>query len=408
MKPYNLRSAVIVASLFITLFIVFGGGYNAAGVFFAPMLKDLRWSSTRLSSLQTALALTAGITAPLTGWIIDRVGARLVMSVGVALAGLAFLLISRAQTFGLMFAAYVALGAAVSGATLLPCAVVIANWFGDRRGAALGITMSGTSLGGMVMTLVAARIIATAGWRAGFVAFAVPVFFIVLPLVLATVSTRPATDKTSPKFTSASFGLDIHQAVRAASFWMIAAAQFCYSLATAGAIVHTVPYLILMGYHPGRAAQIMSLTFALASIGKPLVGYAADYLSGRAALAITLLLASLGQLLLLGARNVPVLLTYVLVYGLMSGAPLALIPMVIADSLGLKRFGSVAGVTGVAMTIGAAAGPLMAGWIVDRGFGYATAFTVFAGSLALGAATAELCFPLRVTENYPGPTFRPS
>jgi hypothetical protein len=32
---------IIVASLFITLFIVFGWGYDTAGVFFAPMLKDL-------------------------------------------------------------------------------------------------------------------------------------------------------------------------------------------------------------------------------------------------------------------------------------------------------------------------------------------------------------------------------
>jgi MFS family permease len=95
MRNYKQRGWVIVVSLFITLFIVFGSGYDAAGVFFAPMLMDLSWSRTRLSSLQTALALSAGITAPLTGWLIDRVGAQSVMSVGVALAGIAFLSVAR-------------------------------------------------------------------------------------------------------------------------------------------------------------------------------------------------------------------------------------------------------------------------------------------------------------------------
>jgi len=52
MKLYDLRSGMIVASLFITFFIVFGAGYDAAGVFFAPMLNDLRWSRTGRAGLK--------------------------------------------------------------------------------------------------------------------------------------------------------------------------------------------------------------------------------------------------------------------------------------------------------------------------------------------------------------------
>lgn len=404
MKSREHSGWVIVASLFITLFIVFGSGYDAAGVFFVPMLGDLGWSRTRLSSLQTALALTAGMTAPAAGWLIDRIEARAVMSVGVVLAGAAFVLVSRAHAFGFLLAAYVVLGAGLSAATLLPCSLVVANWFGDRRGTALGITMAGASLGGMVMTLVAARIIAAAGWRAGFIVLALPMFFVALPLVAATVSTRPSGDKNLNVSDAASAlpGLDVGQALRVPSFWMIALAQFCYSFASAGATVHTVAYLILMGYRPERAAQVMSLTFGLASLGKPLVGYTADYLGGRTALAVSLALAALGQFLLLGARSVPMLGGYTLIYGLMSGAPLALIPMVIADSLGLKRFGSVGGLTGVSMTAGAATGPLIAGWIFDSGFGYAAAFALFAVTLMGGAMAAALCSPLIADESSSG------
>ncbi len=397
MKSDGYRDWLIVASLFLTLFIVFGSGYDTAGVFFAPMLGELGWSRTRLSSLQTVLALTAGMAAPAVGWLLDRFEARAIMAAGVAFAGVGLMLASRAHSFALMVAAFIVLGAGICAATLLPCAFVIANWFGERRGTALGVTMAGASCGGMVMTLVAARAIAAAGWRMGFLILAMPMFLIALPLVLATVRTRPSREGNRSVADAALVrpGLDIGQAVRARSFWMIAVAQFCYSFASVGATVHTVPYLILIGYRPERAAQVLSATFGLAALGKPLVGYAADYLSGRIALALSLMLAALGQFLLLGARGgAAPLVAYALIYGVMSGAPLALIPMLIADSLGLKRFGSVGGITGVSMTVGAATGPLIAGWIFDVERSYTAAFVLFAAMLGLGAIAASRCSPL--------------
>jgi len=81
------RGWLIVASLFVTLFVVFGGGYNTAGVFFAPMRRYFGWSSTRQSSLQTILALTAGVAVPFIGWLLDQLEARLVMSAGIVVGG---------------------------------------------------------------------------------------------------------------------------------------------------------------------------------------------------------------------------------------------------------------------------------------------------------------------------------
>ncbi len=396
MTPRERRGWLVVASLFISLFVVFGGGYNTSGVFFAPMRKYFGWSSTRQSSLQTILALTAGVTVPLFGWLLDKIEARLVMTGGIIVAGCALLLASRANSFSTLTLAYVGLGVAIAAATLLPAGLVIANWFKERRGMALGIATAGTSIGGMVMTLVAASTIGAAGWRAGYVALALPTFFIAAPLVALMVRTRPpgeghGAEQSANPLTA---GLDIGPALRSRSFWMIAAAQFCFSLSGAGATVHTVPFLIRSGFGPERAAQVFSVTFALASIGKFLMGYGADVLTGRVALAFTLALGAIGQMLLLGARSNLILGGYALVYGTMSGAPLALIPMVIAESFGLKRFGSVSGLTGICITLGGAAGPLLGGLIYDSGLGYPAVFALFAASLAAGSAAAFACSPL--------------
>lgn len=396
MTPRDRRGWLIVASLFVTLFVVFGGGYNTSGVFFEPMRKYFGWSSTRQSSLQTILALTAGVTVPIFGWLLDRLEARVVMSTGIILAGGALLLASRANSFGTLTLAFIALGVAIAAATLLPTGLVIANWFKERRGMALGMATSGTSIGGMVMTLVAARTIEAEGWRAGFIVLALPTFLIAAPMVALLVRTRPPgeSDRTEQSANPLAGGLDIGPALRSRSFWMIGAVQFCYSLAGAGATVHTVPYLIRAAFRPDRAAQVFSITFGLASAGKFLMGYSADLLTGRVALALTLAFAALGQILLLGARSNLMFGGYALLYGTMSGAPLALIPMVIAESCGLKRFGSVSGLTGICTTLGGAAGPLLSGLIIDSGLGYSTVFALFSAALAAGSVAALACAPL--------------
>ena len=73
------------------------------------------------------------------------------------------------------------------------------------------------------------------------------------------------------------------------------------------------------------------------------------------------------------------------------GAPLVLVPMLVADSLGLKRFGSIGGITGVCNTIGAAVGSVGGGKIYDLSGSYVPAFEVFVVMCLLGAAVTYSC-----------------
>ena len=76
-------------------------------------------------------------------------------------------------------------------ATLLPAALVVANWFQVKRGMAMGVAIAGVSAGGMIMVQVAAAVIQAGGWRDAYTALALPVLLVVFPLVLLVVRTRP-------------------------------------------------------------------------------------------------------------------------------------------------------------------------------------------------------------------------
>ena len=404
-----------VASLFVTLFLIFGSGYNTAGVFVTPLIKEFGWKRAKISFLQSVLAASAGFGGPLAGWLLDRVEARRVMVIGAAVAGCAWLLASRAHSYPVLVVAYMLMGLGLTGATLLPAALIIANWFSGNRGTAMGITFAGTSSGGAVMTFVAAAVIAHRGWRNAYVGLAIPMFIVVIPLVLWMIRTRPQDasqdashrgdaprptgEKTSVSAIADSLpGFELSEAIRTRSFWMLCMAQFLFATVAAGAGLHLIPYLIGQGYKEEFAAGMMSVVFLFTTAGKLCMGVASDRISARIALVANFIGAAIGMVLIFGARNPLLLYPFVAMFGFTLGAPLVLIPLLTADSLGLKRFGAINGVAGVWNTLGAFIGPVMLGQIFDVTGSYSNAFEICLALNILGAAATLACLPFEAEQ----------
>lgn len=265
-----------------------------------------------------------GLSAPLVGWLLDRVEARLVIIAGAAAGGLAFLVASQSNSFGLMLVAYLGIGVAVAAGTMVPASFVIANWFEPRRrGLAMGVTFAGTTVGGAVMTQVVNYSIQYSGWRAAYAALAVPAFVVVIPLVFIMVRSRPpgALQMTVAAARAHLPGLETSAAVKTRSFWMIVLAQFCFAFAAAGAVIHLVTYLEGVGYSRSGAAWVMSCVFALTSMGKVSMGMFADRASARIALTVNFIAQVIGLFLALGAHNTAIGVSFILVFGLTAGSP---------------------------------------------------------------------------------------
>ncbi|HXW83337.1 MAG TPA: MFS transporter [Candidatus Binataceae bacterium] len=385
---------IIVASLWATLFIVFGGGYNAAGIFITPLLKTFPWSRAQVSTLQGGLALTAGLCAPLVGWLLDRIEARVVMVAGAITSAGAYLVAANAHSYSLMLAAYLILGLGVGAATFLPASLVIANWFGARRGAAMGAGFSGSALGGTVMILVGAWAISHfGGWRAGYVTLAAPMVVVIVPLLLIVVRSHPPEARSSSvaEVTAALPGFELQESLRTRSFWMICVVQVLYGAIGAGSALHLITYLIGLGYSATFAAGVQSLVLAFAALGKLGMGVVSDRVSARRALVLNWVAMGSGMILIFGAASPVLLVPFVLVYGLSLGAPLVLVPLLQAEALGLKRFGSIGGITALCQTIGSALGPIVVGRIFDVTGSYGLAFQTFALMSVAGLIATMMC-----------------
>jgi MFS family permease len=396
MTPQERRGWFMVVSLFVVLLLVFGGGYNTVPVFLPALLRAFpSWSHQRVSILASVLAASAGLSVVPVGWLIDRVEARIVMIAGALAVGAAFLIASQANALAPLIGAYLLVGFGIAAGTVLPASLVIANWFTARRGIAMGLANSGSTTGGMVMTLAAGFFIRHWGWRVAYLLIGLPMIAVAAPLVAIAVRSRPPGSIKRPvaQATETLPGYEVRAALGTRSFWMIVIANFCFAFAATGTAIHMVAHLEHVGYSAADAAFAMSLIFGFAAIGKVLMGLIADRVTARRALALDFAIQAGGIALVFAVQNAIVAPIFVLVYGLTVAAPLMLLPLLTAESLGLKRFGFIAGLAGLAQAFGAAVGPLVSGRIFDVTNSYASAFELFVAIAILGAVVALGCKP---------------
>lgn len=388
------RGWLIVGALFVTLVLVFGGGYDTVPVFIPALLRGFpNWSRAQVSLLPSVLALSAGISVLPVGWLVDRIEARIVIIAGALLAAGAFLLASAAHSLATMIGAYLILGVGISAGTVLPASLVLANWFTERRGLAMGIALSGSTVGGSLMTLVAGHLFQVAGWRTAYIMLGLPMMIVVVPLIALIVRSRPPGMVPMTVAESAELleGFETSEALRTRSFWMIVLANFFFALTAAGSLIHMAAYLEGVGYKVSAATLVVSLIFAFAALGKIVMGFAADRLTARVALVLCFLMQAAGLSIVFEAARVGIIAVFVLIYGISIAAPLMLLPLLTAESLGIKRYGILSGLGGLAQTFGAMVGPIISGRIFDITTSYTLAFELYIAGMIIAAAISYSC-----------------
>ena len=390
---------MLAGALFFSLFFLWGTAYNCFPIFLPSMIKQFHLTRGQVGLVPAAQAIAAGVFGIFIGWLLDRVPAQIVMAVGAVLTALGIVMMSRAASLNGLLAGSVVTGVGLIASTILPATMVISNWFGERRGTALGLTTAGMELGGMVITMVAGYLIVAHGWRFAYAALAIPLVVIVAPLYLIFVRTRPKQAAPSGRIrtpgpaeaASALPGLEVNEALRTRAFWMLVVLQFCYTFSVGGSFIHLVQYLIGIGYTQAAGTMVVSFSLGLALIGKPAMGVLGDRIGGKNALALCLLIGGVNTAFLLLARTFWVLVVFTFVGGVTGSAPVALGPLVQVETLGLRRYGSIAGLLGIAFTLGATMGPPIVGKLADATGTYTLSFEICALVALVGAFASFLC-----------------
>ncbi|MCJ2183784.1 MFS transporter, partial [Novosphingobium sp. 1949] len=162
------------------------------GLFLVPLSQGFGWSRASVSGVLGVLALVGAISYPIIGRHVDRHGARRTLLIGVL--GLAASIGALALTSGSLVQFYLtftvlSLFGAMAGTPIFQ--KVVADWFDENPGTALGVSAGGgCGIGSVIMPVLAALLVGQWGWRAGYLGIAGFVLLVAFPLLLVFLHDR--------------------------------------------------------------------------------------------------------------------------------------------------------------------------------------------------------------------------
>jgi len=387
------NSWTVATALFLMLVLSYSSAYLTMGIFFTPLIKNFGYSHAKVSSLSTvAFLATASFSWP-AGWLLERIDSRFLICAGAVMIAAGFMTASQATHFGTLVAAYAMMGAGVGLGTITPAAVVITNWFQRARGKAMALVMSGTTFGGAVTAQLANYLVNRGGLRFAYMGMIVPVL-LSIPIVLIVVRTRPgsvASERRSQVNYSIRLpGYEVSEALLSRSFWMVILVTICYGFVAAAVALHLAPFIIRLGYTGNVAAIALSVFQIAAGVTKLSLGALTDRRGVKISIVIAFLGGAVGAMALV-ASSYPWLLIIGIIGMGMSLSPVSLIPLLLADSTGLRRFATLQGIQALILFLAVAAGPFIQGWLYDLSGSYVTSFRILAVVAVLGALLTMTC-----------------
>ena len=353
--------------------------FYTAGMFLMPLVDDFGWSRAAASLAPTLLILSLGVAAPFAGMMIDRIGERRAATISLLCVSLGFFLLSRMQ--GALFhylALFALMALAGAGASTITFSRLIVRHFQKARGTALGIAMTGTGIASSLAALTLVPLIASQGWRSGYMALAL-VVLVGVPLIWLLTGDKGQAQKTGP---ADIHGPSLREATRSALFWKLAAAFFLVALASPGALVHFVPLLVDARLTPERAAALASFVGIFLIIGRLGAGLLFDLVFAPRVAALFMALSAAGFAILawMGAEFA---LLGAFAIGLSFGAEMDLVGYLCARYFGTRHYGKIYGLLYTVVLAGISLSPLLYGALRDHGGNYDLALYGSAGLLGL-------------------------
>lgn len=317
------------------------------GVFVLPLAADFGWTRAQIMTSTSVVTFGALGTSFLVGWIADRVDLGRFIVVSQLGFGLAFcalgLLVHDLRSF---YAIYLSMAVVAGGTLPITFTRLIAARFVRHRGLALGLTLAGTGLAGMIVPPYAGFFVLHFGWRAGYAAVGALPVCVAMPLALVFLRRRtlPATALTGSTAagTPAASGMRFGEALRSWRFWWIAAALFLASGASTGMSTNLVPLLIDRGFEASLAARMAAIFGAAVIGGRILLGYLVDrYWAPLLAFVFIAPAAISTWLIAAGHPGFGTALVLIAVVGFATGAEGDLLSYLVTRYFGLRAYGRI-------------------------------------------------------------------
>jgi MFS family permease len=382
-----------LSSWLLPLFVVAHFSHHVLTALPVPLLPMIRnefaLDYTQSGWVISAFTLSYGIAQLPAGWLADRIGPHLLMTIGISGVALAGFMVGLSFTYWMMIVFLVVMG--ILGGGYHPSAppLISASVDPKNKGRALGIHVIGGTASYFVTPLIGVAIATIWGWRGPFIGLSIPAFVFGI-LFYMLLGKRPCTETKGGEL-AISYG---DASPYSGRYHTLVVFMFL-STFTQAVIFSTIAFIPLFmvdhfGVGKEAAAAFLSIIYSAGIWASPLGGHLSDRIGG-----IPMILALcfvLGPLIFL-LNLIP--------YGVGFGALLLSIGVILTMRMPVSEAYIIGNtlernrstILGIYYLSGLEGGgvltPIM-GYLIDQ-FGFYTSFTI-AGSALMAVTLASSVF----------------
>jgi OFA family oxalate/formate antiporter-like MFS transporter len=372
------------------------GTLYAWSVFVAPLEKQFGWKRADTSMVFTIAVVVFALTFVVAGRIQDKLGPFYCSLAGGILVSLGFFLCAYTTSLTYLFVCFGVIGGLGNGfgyATPIP---VMAKWFPDKRGLAVGLAVGGYGAGSAIFgPLANLKLIPSYGVPATFKILGA-IFFVMTMIGAFLLKNPPAGYKpegwspaATTKAAATSYEFTPSEVLRTPTFYLM---WVGYALGTSAGLM-VISQLVPFAKSAGVAlAALSTMTLVVGAVGNAsgriLSGWMSDTLGRINVLRIMIGISMIAMPLLYAAGSTIGLL-YVMVFVVYwcYGTQLSVNGSATSDFWGTKNAGINYGMLFTAWGVAGIIGPRIGGVLFDKYHNYQAAFY----AAAVLAAVALIC-----------------
>lgn len=367
---------LVVAAAFAVTFVGFGCVYSFSA-FIESLQRDFGASRGSVSLVFSLAGLLYFGLGSVSGPLADRFGSRRLAVIGMLLVGSGLAAVSIAHTLTQVYALYgLAVGVGV-GCSYVPAMGAVQRWFARHRALASGLASSGIGAGTLAVPPLAALFIAQLGWRDAYLVLGV-LAAIAGGAAALLIDNDPRNGGLAPDgdplqaevMSTRPSGSTIRAAIRSWRFAGLYGACLACAFGVFVPFVHLAPYAIDHGVPHASAVLLLSAIGIGSMVGRFLLGGLADRLGPERTLIATYLVMALALILWLTSTGFWPLVVFGLIFGSAYGGWVALLPPVVMDYFGGRNISGIIGILYTSAGIGTLLGPSAAGFAFDISHSY--------------------------------------
>ncbi|MDQ2990083.1 MAG: MFS transporter, partial [Pseudomonadota bacterium] len=190
-------------------------------LFTKPLLAQFGGTLSQLQITFSILIVLQTFLSPFQGFLVERFGPRLLLSMGALLTGSSWVLAAQATSVVGIYMTYGLIGGIGTGIIYVGIVGLMVKWFPDKRGFATGLVAAGYGMGAIVTTFPISASLASAGYQHVMLTYGLIIGSI--GLVAAQVLKRPPADWMAEHRPAAIAKVDTspRQMLKTPVFWLM-------------------------------------------------------------------------------------------------------------------------------------------------------------------------------------------